>query len=183
MVTFNRKRSKEISLMKRIIALFSVMVFLLLLCSCGESKIQPDSDDTETVTDQLVNPMVESDPDSIKKAVGFSLKVPQDAANASYYLISGEMGQADYMKDGDIYTVRIKRTDSLEDISGMYYVWTVDKECEINGCDGVIHICDTEDEKASSIVWFDDEIGVTHSISVNNAVSPEVLISTAESVA
>ncbi|MBR6360669.1 MAG: hypothetical protein IKS04_02635 [Clostridia bacterium] len=169
--------------MKKITALFSIILMLVLLCSCGQNSKSPEAPEQESEEMSLVNPMVESDPGSILKAVGFSLKVPEGTENVSYYLISGEMGQADYMKDGNIYTVRIKRTGSLEDISGMYYTWTVNKECEVNGCDGFIHICDIDDEKASSIVWFDDEVGVTHTISVNNAVTEEELMSAAEAVA
>ncbi len=170
-------------MMKKLAVLFSIVLMLLMLCSCGADKTSPETTEPENATEQIANPMVESTPEEIKRAVGFSLKVPADVKDASYYLISGEMGQADYMKDGDVYTVRIKRTDSIEDVSGMYYSWTVDKDCKINGCDGVVHICDTEDEKASSIVWFDEEVGVTHSISVNNAVTEEVLVAAAEAVA
>ena len=169
--------------MKKSIALISIFLMFVLLCSCGQNNKAPETTEPESEEMNMVNPMVESDPESIKKAVGFSLKVPEEVKSASYYLISGEIGQADYIKDGNMYTVRIKRSDSLDDISGMYYTWTVDKECEVNGCEGFIHICDTDEEKASSIVWFDDEIGVTHTISVNNAVTEEELMSAAEAVA
>ena len=169
--------------MKKIIAVISIIMVFALLCSCGAGKTSPETTEPEGNSEKMVNPMVESSPEEIKKAVGFSLEVPEEIKDASYYLISGELGQADYMKDGNAYTVRIKRSDEIEDVSGMYYSWTVDKDCKINGCDGFIHICDTDDEKASSIVWFDEEVGVTHSISVNNAVTEAELIAAAEAVA
>ena len=90
------------------------------------------------------------------------------------------MAQADFSLDGNLYTLRAKKSDILDDISGMYYEWDINEVCDINGNGGEIHIVNNENEKASSVIWYDTAAGMTYSVSVNNAVSRQALIDFAQ---
>ncbi len=169
--------------MKKIIALIITAAIGMALCACGTQTKSGDdttAPESESTGAGIVNPMVEASADEIKEKIGVEFKIPEKASGPDYYIVAGEMAQADFSLDGNLYTLRAKKSDILDDISGMYYEWDINEVCDINGNGGEIHIVNNENEKASSVIWYDPAAGMTYSVSVNNAVSRQALIDFAQ---
>ena len=50
--------------MKKSIALISIFLMFVLLCSCGQNNKTPETTEPESEEMNMVNPMVESDPET-----------------------------------------------------------------------------------------------------------------------
>ena len=143
------------------------------------------SADTESIDDTtssgtpsatIANPWVESDKDGVYQATGFSLDTYEGATDIVYsYTTDGKLAQVTYTIDNNEWTYRVEATDSLEDISGMYYEWDVDEKETLGGHDAqfLAYSDATEDTEfiddvfAVHVVnWYDETEGATHSLSV-----------------
>ena len=108
--------------------------------------------------------------------------VPADAENAVWSTLdaptepdeaAGPLVQLDFDLDGNSFTAREQRTGSKDtDISGMYYTWTAQEDTELQTGTGSKIPCTMyryigEDETADLCAWYDEESGISRSVSVS----------------
>ncbi len=86
---------------------------------------------------------------------------------------AGPLVQLVFDLDGNSFTAREQRTGSKNtDISGMYYTWTVQEDTELQTGTGSKIPCTMyrysgEDETADLCAWYDEESGISRSVSVS----------------
>ena len=124
--------------------------------------------DAEPV-DNMVNPVHVSSHDEILETDGIDIKLPQGCTSEDWTRIVASDKVIDevefkYGSANDFYVYRTEITDSLEDISGMYYDWTITAEnpqCHINN------------EGQGIIIWYGD--GRSYSVAMAESATQEKL--------
>ena len=110
-------------------------------------------------------------------------KIPEGATNVRWSVMGeydpqsrtlpGPLVQADYDLEGLSFTERAQVTgDTVSDISGMYYDWTVSDDVTLAGwgggnMKGKAYRYLGDDETADLITWYDVEIGISYSLSTS----------------
>ena len=186
--------------MKKLTALIIVTVLSLsALTGCGQSKAPEAAAEPETVeateeatsSDEpmtgMANPWRDITEEEAKAACIRLFKAPDEATNVRWSIMEegadketgfpGPLVQLDF----DIvdtystlsFTARAKQTtDENEDISGMYYDWTVTDDATLANWGGgnmkgkcYRYLGDTE--TVDLITWFDVEIGIAYSLTTS----------------
>ena len=109
--------------MKKLTALIFAAVMIFVLCGCQFGEI-PDYGGKFGEAGDVIgipNPVAKSDAAGVRSAVGIELKVPEGASNVHYSIIDGDLGQVKFVYDGNEYCYRATKTDSSQDISGVYF--------------------------------------------------------------
>ena len=107
-------------------------------------------------------------PAGAENAVWSALDAPTEPDEAA-----GPLVQLDFDLDGNSFTAREQRTGSKDtDISGMYYTWTAQEDTELQTGTGSKIPCTMyryigEDETADLCAWYDEESGISRSVSVS----------------
>ncbi|MBR3355048.1 MAG: hypothetical protein IKG47_06775 [Oscillospiraceae bacterium] len=99
---------------------------------------------------------------------GIKVDVPENAVNVFWLTIEGipTLYSLDFFVDGNEYNLRIKKSDKLEDISGMYYSWAEERTVSDGDTRAVIQTIDNE---AGICLWYKD--GYTVSLSMRGSVT------------
>lgn len=117
-----------------------LLAVALLFSACAGSETQAGSSDPastsasddgstespETTTDfpdepdvaQMPNPMAPADSPAAFAPLGIAIDAPDGAENTSYYVISGQIAEVNFQKDGKGYSLRASKVDG--DIAGLY---------------------------------------------------------------
>lgn len=158
------------------------IAMMCFFTACGKKEAE-----SSNVT--IANPWVETDRQGVIDATGFDLPTQEGATDIVYsYMSEGKMAQVSYTIGENEWTYRVQPTDSLEDISGMYYTWIIDEAGSVNENDSqlLVYSDATEDDEyiddvfAVHVVnWYDESEGATHSLSVSgkdvNGIDIEVI--------
>lgn len=146
-----------------------------------ENPVQDTEQETQTVG--IANPWHDSTEEEANGIVPNLFRIPEGATNVSWSkcdaaggedTLPGELVQATFDLDRLSYTARAQVTgDDYDDISGMYYDWTVTDECTLAGWGGGNMKGNTyrylgEDETIDVITWYDVEIGISYSLSTQD---------------
>lgn len=126
--------------MKKLTALILALIMVFALCACSDGGEDEDNSDAESQEDgkiddegnyvyededggfivQNANPMEEVSADTLSSQLGVSLVPPEGSSDVKYFIISGTLGNVQFMYDGKKYDYRVQKTDKLEDVSGVY---------------------------------------------------------------
>ena len=76
---------------------------------------------------QMPNPVTSASAEEIQH-LGYSVPLPKDAENPSYYIIdmgkdSAKMAEVDFEQNGTEYSCRALKSNTVQDISGLNYEW------------------------------------------------------------
>lgn len=154
---------------KQLMTTIMVLGLAAALSACGTGSAGNASNNVAETETQIANPWTEVSTAELAEAVGTELSVPDGATEVTYRLLSeSALGEADFSYYGLEFTARVQKTDALEDISGLYYDWTVTNECVVNGCEGESRRFLGENETVDLILWYDAENGFTHSLSTQD---------------
>ena len=123
----------------------------------------------------MANPWVDSDRAGVLEATGFDMVAPEDSVNVIYsYMPSEGMAQMNYNFDNVMWVYRIKPTETLEDISGIYLEWNYTGETTVAGMDAMEYSYVSGEQEGDYIDnldctrvvnWFDSRNKVTYSLS------------------
>lgn len=161
--------------------LLTAIMVSAIFTGCGKSVTKSEENIVETVAEDTVetttedtdreepvgmaNPWEETDFDTISnKIAGF--KFPDDAeAKACRWNESIGLAEIDLSIDGNEYTMRMQNADAFDDISGLYYDWTVEEDTVVGGREGKARrVIDGDgDMDIDNVIWFDVEIGTNYS--------------------
>ena len=131
--------------------------------------------------DWIANPWKEITENEAGKIYPGTFHVPAGAENVSWTVLDAEadpsgmpgaLVQLSFDLDGNNFTAREQRTGSKDvDQSGMYYEWTNREESVLQNGNGggipcILYRFIGEDETADLCTWYDEESGVSYSLSV-----------------
>lgn len=129
---------------------------------------------------QMPNPVTSASVEEIQH-LGYSVPLPKDAENPSYYIIdmgkdSAKMAEVDFEQNGKEYSCRALKSDTVQDISGLNYEWA--KSEDWSGEDISVQLRQSDD--AAWVGWYAFGAGVQWCISGgNNALQ---LLDTAQTI-
>lgn len=129
---------------------------------------------------QMPNPVTSASAEEIQH-LGYSVPLPKDAENPSYYIIdmgkdSAKMAEVDFEQNGTEYSCRALKSDTVQDISGLNYEWA--KSEDWSGEDISVQLRQSDD--AAWVGWYAFGAGVQWCISGgNNALQ---LLDTAQTI-
>ncbi len=178
--------------MKKFSILFALGLAALLLTACGEAKPlrAPDaSPAVETPTETaaamaLPNPVHATDADGLAQATGIVFTVPSEASDVQYSYLAipdaSPIAEMRFTLDGADYLLRARARRELdgEDISGLFYEWTLVQADTVKGREAVIYT----NGEAGHIDWVDADAGVLYCLGMKTGASPETLKAAAERV-
>lgn len=172
---------------KLVCMLVGAMLALTLLAGCGKKEAATDQATAETEAAdqataepaeavepaaeepvQMVNPWRECDASEIEKMTGTDMLSYPGATDVVYQINeSDQLGEMQFKDEvGSDFCYRVKKTDALEDISGMYYDWTSEDDSELFGLPGKSLYYDGDGEDAQVLIWYDPAMQLTYSLSV-----------------
>lgn len=129
---------------------------------------------------QMPNPVTSASAEEIQH-LGYSVPLPKDAENPSYYIIdmgkdSAKMAEVDFEQNGTEYSCRALKSNTVQDISGLNYEWA--KSEDWSGEDISVQLRQSDD--AAWVGWYAFGAGVQWCISGgNNALH---LLDTAQTI-
>ena len=145
-----------------------ILVLVLALAACTVKKPQESGD-----VSQLPNPVHESTAEEVAEKTGITLNVPITAVDVTYSYIDGDkepLAQVSFVYQGQTYTYRGQKTQTVQDISGMYYEWTK----TTNDSEDVPYTCYFTDEGQGMALWHTD--GVSYTLGMTENVTEELLV-------
>ena len=164
--------------------LMMLMVSLIALAGCAKGQTQepvqtPNEENTEVAKEEVEapasnigNPWVDCTEEDILEKLDYYMFAPGDAKDVKCQLNESDgMAQMTF-KYGEPeleYTYRIKKSSEFEDISGLYYEWTVDEEQQVGWCNGVCKRYVGDTETIDLCMWYDEDIELMYSLSTSAA--------------
>lgn len=140
--------------MKKYLAAALSLMMILTIVGCGNK------------TDGIANPMQEITDAELIKTYSHGLVLPEGVTEAAYYLYNGDLFEIRFEKNGVSYAARTAVSDFCEDISGMYYEWTMEEEDLAHlGLQGSAKRYVGEEETVDVVNWYDQGSGVNYSLS------------------
>lgn len=135
-----------------------------------ESAAEEDIDSSEEVG--VANPWTESDKEGVVEATGIEIEAPENATEVVYsYMEETGLAQVQYKLDDADWVYRAQMTDEFTDISGMYYDWESEDDCEISGRKAVYYgfggLDEPDKENVQMVNWYDVVPGIMYSLSVS----------------
>ncbi len=134
-----------------------------------ESTAEGDIDESK---EGVANPWTESDKEGVAEATGIEIEAPEDATDVTYsYMEETGLAQVQYRLDEADWVYRAQSAAEFTDISGMYYDWESEDDCEISGrkavCYGLGGIDEPDRENVQMVNWYDAVPGIMYSLSVS----------------
>lgn len=128
-----------------------------------------DAEDADSIEGaNTVNPMVEITDDMEIADMSYGIVIPYgvNADDVESFVIADKMLERRFSQDGVDFVVRIKKGEKYEDISGLYYSWSVSDEVDINSrCKGHSMRYLGEDTTIDLVTWYDDKTGANYALS------------------
>ena len=127
----------------------------------------------------VVNPLREVTAAEVE-ALGYRIPLPEDAEEASYYLVnlgaeqSAPMAEVRFVQNGGEYTCRTIKTAASEDISGLYAQWSRNDTWQLEALE--VTVMEAEDLTAC-VSWYEQDTGMQWCLSGKQGVT--ALLSTA----
>ena len=153
--------------MKRLLVFALAACCVLALAACTVKKPQESGD-----ISQIPNPVHESTAEEVAEKTGITLNVPITAVDVMYSYIDGDspLAQVSFVYQGQTYTYRGQKTQTVQDISGMYYEWTK----TTNDSEDVPYTCYFTDEGQGITLWHTD--GASYTLGMTENVTEELLV-------
>lgn len=166
----------------KLLFLCVIVVFAVLFCLAVMIHTK-NKNEEKNKTMQIVNPMKKSTPQEIIETIGVKFNEPKNVSEIKYFIISNQVAQMNFIKDGISFTARIKPANQFEDISGMYFNWNNEQDCKIAWCSGKIYFMnDAENKNPGICIWYDVAPGLMYSLSMDDKSNPEILLSLANEI-
>ena len=154
--------------MKKLLVFALSACCVLALAACTVKKPQESGD-----VSQLPNPVHESTAEEVAEKTGITLNVPITAVDVTYSYIDGDkepLAQVSFVYQGQTYTYRGQKTQTVKDISGMYYEWTR----TTNDSEDTPYTCYFTDAGQGIALWHTG--GVSYALGMTENVTEELLV-------
>ena len=117
---------------------------------------------------EIANPWSDSSLEEIEGDLGIKVSIPKNVSQIGYRKMAEEkLYEINFVYENLGYDYRLKKTDALEDISGLYYEWTASYETPVGDYTATDYRAENGEETVDHIIWYDTKEGVTHSLSTS----------------
>ena len=159
----------------------AIIISMAIMSGCGakdapvpevptESPISEVPEATSEETAAIGNPWVDCNEEAILEKLDFYMCAPYDAID-----VKCQMNESDNMAQMTFnygepeleYTYRVKKAQEFEDISGLYYDWTVIEKQQIAWYDGECKRFVGDNETVDVCQWYDSDLGLMYSLSTS----------------
>lgn len=167
-----RKKYPWLALAAGAVACIAIMASIL-----PREQVSPKPGNT-----MVVNPLKSVTAYEVE-ALGYSIPLPEDAEQPSYFLIdlgteqASPMAEVRFMRSGGEYTCRTLKTTASEDISGIYAEWSQNDIWKLGSLE--VSVMEADDLTAC-VSWYEQERGLQWCLSGNRGAS--ALLSTASDI-
>lgn len=175
--------------MKKLFAFVLVFAIAFAFSSCksADKKTVTTKPEIikETETTAEPNLFKSIDKSEAEKIAGAEISVPKKFGNISYNLYSDDKGsyvQTSFSQNNFNFVYRIKRTDKFEDFSGLYFTWSDIEKVKIGESEAEFRQYSEDEDSFSILLWIDESNGTMNTLSVDDAVDAELLVSIAEKI-
>ncbi|MBR5970650.1 MAG: hypothetical protein IK016_09950 [Lachnospiraceae bacterium] len=118
----------------------------------------------------IANPWSELSLQEIEERIGTSVTLPEGAENVQCLFMEDEgLGEIDFDYMGRSCTYRMKKSDSEEDIAGMYYEWSSEESVPLSDCNATYQTCEEDGDFIELATWYNDSEKVMYSLSAVGA--------------
>lgn len=124
--------------------------------------------DTEQSGTDIASPIEATTLEQLRKELNLTLSFPMTAQNVQKINGDPTIYEMDFTQDSYVFNFRFARTDTLEDISSMYYDWTRSTE---DPTADQLYSCKFTDEGQGICQWMQD--GYSMSLSMDTNASEE----------
>jgi len=164
--------------MKKHILFALAIVFAISMVGCKKDaedvpteqiqEVDDVVDNTEDVP-EISNPWEECEAEDVEALVGMKFAVCDEFKDVTYRVNTDEkLAEMDFVAGELKYTARMACTDSLEDISGYNYEWTVESEDTVLDCEAITKRFIGEGIYIDLACWYLEDKGVTYCISTSD---------------
>lgn len=119
----------------------------------------------------MANPWTDTTAEDALQELGFEMGLPEGAEDAAYRVLADEqLLEMDFTLDGLDFTARMKpsaEVEEIEDISGLYYSWENEEECEIGYAKGLLRQAKGDEGTIENCIWLDVVPGFVYSLSTS----------------
>lgn len=160
---------------KKSLIILSLVTATALLAGCitvpaTEPKPEVESQvvsETESGGEsQIANPWTDTTLEAIEDELGIEIHLPKEVTQSGCRMLSDEkIYEVDFVYQDQGYTYRLKKTDALEDISGLFYEWSGSMETPVGDYMATDYRSISDEETVDHIIWYDEKEGITHSLS------------------
>lgn len=174
--------------MKKVIAFVLCFALVFVLSAC--TKVPDNGGEEDTTKGEgmngVPNPMTELTEEEFEN-IYYAYYLPDGAEDPHFFKIASisedtlEIAQINFTRFDKEYCFRYAKGPE-QDIAGMYYEWSYDKEDDKLNEDSKYscHIQINEDEGAGLASWYDEASETNYSISMKEGATRELLLSTFE---
>ncbi len=167
----------------RLISLLSAIMIICLVSGCTAKIEAPAANETvqETVAEtketaatteetvQIANPVVEVDETDFKVFFSQPFTIPDGMKDVRYAIINNNLGEISFAEDNVKYTLRLQKSDSLIDISGLYYTWTADEKDKLGSYEATFSRYIGQGETVDRFAWYNTEFKTTYCLIAQGA--------------
>lgn len=160
----------------KLITLLSVIMMACLLSGCAakteatavnetiqETAAETKEAEAETETSaQIANPVKRVDESEFKVSFSQPFMIPEGMKNVRYAIIDKNLGEINFSDDNNEYTLRLQKTDSLTDISGLYYTWNADEKDTLGSFEATNSRYIGQGETIDRFAWYNPEFKTTY---------------------
>jgi len=151
--------------MKKIISYTAcISLFSVILAGCG--AINNFKEKNSGFIAGMPNPWTGIDEKQASEAAGFAFVLPENADKGNFRMMKmSNMVEMSFSMPGAECTARTMPSKKMEDISGMYYDWDIEKKGTVLGFSGEERFTKEGNKYIFSGVWHNKGKGRTYSLS------------------
>lgn len=153
--------------MKKTVCAF-LLLLLLLISSCAPEPGQPLNESSVDVESL----------EMLSNQIGFSVTLPEDARNTSFFIINDVIAQVTFAYEGIAYTFRASKIYSGQSLYGMYDNFS--SETTFTLTDNTEAVNSVFKDGANLVTWFD--AGVYKSLYCTKNISENTFITICDSL-
>lgn len=161
--------------------LLGMILCMTVLAGCTHGGAQSGTENTTEISEEtsetpdtenkagMANPWVDVTLEDIVNDLGITVNSPEEAGNIEYRLLTAEgLYEMQFDYNESHYTYRLKKNDSLEDISGLNYTWTNTIDTYVGTNEAERRFFDDDKDYVDSYIWYNAKEGITHSLTTDS---------------
>ena len=184
--------------LNKLLCVFMVLAMCISIAACsvgeanGEASAQataePVQETEEAITEEpkgmmtgMPNPLHEACYDDVLNEIGVALPAPTFAHSVSWFTYDTKpaIGEMRFQVGEQNYNYRVCSASKFDDISGMYYTWTVSSTEKVDYNDATVSVIPGEQ---GIIQWYDAAPGLMYSLSVDSGADSAALAEMANKI-
>lgn len=150
-----------------IVSTVLICTSMFLLTNCSEKNVHDKVNISIPEKTKLKNPVIPSSAAEFQNRFNIKFNLPENSEQIEYSIIAEKLIQMNFVWSCCDCTVRSKKSNKFEDISGCYYDWESTSIEKIKKCEATVKYTTCSDGNIVAIcLWFDNENEQMYSFSI-----------------